>query len=63
MFEVGKEYHISTVEWSDGTLGEKLAVWRVEEIDGALLKLSNPHSRPMILNTSSPHFVSAEALE
>jgi hypothetical protein len=62
MFEVGRDYRIKTIELApDGeTVSE--SVWKIVAFEGTLIKLQNPHSKDLILNSTSPHFVSAELL-
>lgn len=59
MFEVGREYLFHIVEDSPGQSGVVEQVWSVDRYEGTLLKLSNPYTDPIILNTASPRFVKA----
>lgn len=56
MFEIGKWYVIYTVE--NG--GETSGTYRVDEFQFPLVKLYNPYSEDLILNTASPIFARAE---
>lgn len=63
MFEIGRDYRIRTTEpsaegWTDST-----GVYTVAEVNGTLLRLTNPYSPDLILNTTSWHFHSAELVE
>lgn len=64
MFEVGREYEFHIVEDDPRGSGVVRQVWKVEAIEGSLLKLSNPHvNAPEILNTASARFVKAVPLD
>ena len=65
MFEIGREYSFSIVEDSPGGSGVAEQVWRVEAIEGTLLKLFNKYDRNpyTILNTASARFVKAVPLK
>jgi hypothetical protein len=63
MFEVGKKYRFTMIVAVPGNLTPEDSVWSVKKIEGALIKLSNPHSKDLIVNTTSSHFVKAEILE
>ena len=60
MFELGNKYRIKTIESSGGEWTDSSGVWTVVDQEGALIKLHNPHSPELILNTASWHVVSAE---
>lgn len=64
MFEVGREYRFHVVEDSPGGSGVSEQVWKVDAIEGHLLKLSNPHAKASeILNTASSRFVKAVPMD
>jgi len=60
MFEVGRAYKITMIVSSGGEWTDESGVWTVAEQDGTLIKLRNPNSKDLIVNTTSWHFVSAE---
>jgi hypothetical protein len=60
MFEVGKDYKITRIVASSGGWTDESGVWTVVAVNGTLIKLRNPHSKDLTLNTASWHFVSAE---
>jgi len=60
MFEVGKDYRISELEWGDNGWGPGSLVYTVVAVEGTLIKLRNPHSKDRVVNTASPMFVSAD---
>lgn len=64
MFEVGRDYRITTIVSNEGEWVHQESTYTVEEAEGALIKISSPYNRgPIILNTASQHFVKAELLE
>ena len=60
MFKIGEDYRIKMIVTSGGEWTDESGVWTVVDFQGTLLKLSNPYSPDTIVNTASPHFVSAE---
>ena len=60
MFEIGKNYKITMIVSSSGEWTDEYGFWTVAAVDGTLVKLRNPHSKDLIINTASWHFVSAE---
>ncbi len=60
MFEIGKDYRIKTIELDIEGETVSTGVWAVVAHQGTLIKLQNPYSKDIILNTASSHFVSAE---
>lgn len=63
MFEVGRDYRIRTIEAGDDGWADSRGVYTVAEVDGTLLRLTNPHSPDLVLNTASWHFHSAELVD
>jgi hypothetical protein len=59
MFKVGESYKFFSAEPGGH---ESFLVWTVAEINLPLLKLTSDHEGPIILNTSSAHFIRAEHL-
>ncbi len=60
MFEIGKNYQIKMISLEMEGETETTSVWSVVKHEGTLIKLQNPHSKDLVVNTASAHFVSAE---
>jgi hypothetical protein len=59
MFEIGEDYTVTMIVGDPSGWTTQEGVWKVVEINGTLIKLQNPHSTDLIVNTASWHFVSA----
>ncbi|ESX64081.1 MULTISPECIES: hypothetical protein [unclassified Mesorhizobium] len=60
MFEIGRDYRITMIVAVPGDWSDETGVWTVAEVDGTLVKLTNPYTPDTIINTASWHFVRAE---
>jgi len=56
MFEIGKEYTITTIAGDE----EGSSLWKVVAFEHPLLKLYNQYEGELIVNVTSPNFVSAK---
>jgi hypothetical protein len=59
MFEIGEDYTVTMIVGDPSGWTTQEGVWKVVEINGTPIKLQNPHSTDLIVNTASWHFVSA----
>jgi hypothetical protein len=59
MFEVGKVYRLTMIEGG----GQVMSTWKVEHIEGTLLRLSSEFEKDRIINVGSLHFIGAELME
>jgi hypothetical protein len=59
LFEIGRDYTFHTIDPVPGELVRSEQVWTVSAMDGPLLKLTSKYDKETVLNTASPHFVTA----